>query len=93
VVPLTENISRFEVFPNPIQQYASLSIELSDELITDQLSLSIYSIDGQRLMHQTFNRPSKTITLSTMAINSGVYIVELQNAQFRSTQKLVITSI
>lgn len=59
------------VFPNPF------STQLTIHLVENEpITLSIYNLIGQELLHQTF---SETTTLITEQLPNGIYIYELRN--------------
>lgn len=75
----TEESTEVSVFPNPASDiiYLSQAVEM----------LSIYSIEGKLLA--SFQQPATSVNLPA-TLQSGVYVMHLQNKGKTTTQKLVV---
>ncbi len=62
------------VFPNPIGQGALLNIQLADNIVSDNIKVEIYNINGQLMQQQRGVAPLQTDDWA-----SGVYFVKIVN--------------
>jgi OmpA-OmpF porin, OOP family len=63
--------TNIKTYPNPFSE--TLTVAVNNHELTE---LSLYDIQGRRLMKQTF---AKTITLNTEGIEKGIYLYEVRN--------------
>ncbi|CAM1373289.1 zinc-dependent metalloprotease [Tenacibaculum xiamenense] len=84
-----QTFNKFNLFPNPSNGNFRLTFELKNE--TD-VSLELYDIRGRLIEKKNFNETSslfsKDITFNS--VNTGLYILQIQNGSYRTTKKLLI---
>ncbi len=83
----TENkmMPSFSVYPNPATDHINVKV-LNDT--TSGNTFVLYDISGQKIKEETFYGNHNTLNLSDLP--KGMYIVELQNDLFKSTQKVLV---
>jgi len=74
----------FTIYPNPSS--GKLFIELSDHY--ENNALSLFDLTGKTLLQSRFKGKHAMIDLSDFA--KGMYIIEIQNTNIKSIQKLLI---
>ena len=73
VRPITTNHSNM-VFPNPTST-GYITINMPKQYTT--LELSVHSITGQRLIHQTFNQPKERLSVDLSRFSTGIYLINM----------------
>jgi|GEM_PF-1291863 len=68
-----------KLYPNPA------TTELNIELTGDNSTVSIYTMDGKLLHHQTYNAGVSTINIATFA--HGIYVIKVQNGNNVQTSR------
>ena len=63
------------LYPNPVEQQLSISIEESTPLIS---AVQLYDIRGQNIYQQAFVAPKREWTLDMRAHRAGIYLLEVQ---------------
>jgi hypothetical protein len=81
--------SGFSIFPNPCGN--NFNITFSND-IQGETTLGIYDLTGRLLKSETLNisDPSNSYLMSTESINSGIYLIKIENNEHISTKKLNI---
>jgi hypothetical protein len=80
------NISNyFSVYPNPAND--RVSIELNGMQAPENIVISIYGIDGQKIFEQTLQHKNTEIDVSGLA--EGIYIIKLINNEITEVRKFV----
>lgn len=82
---IESEFNRFEVFPNPADDYFEFSLESQ----TEDLELNMYDVNGRVLMTKVFNS-QQVKRVNTQNLTTGIYFVEIKNGMQRSIKKLVI---
>ena len=85
-IPDSTNNS-YVVYPNPAIN--NISIERVDNL-TGDLKIEFYSIIGQRLMSETWNREDSIFKISINNFSSGVYFLKISNNSEIWTMKIIV---
>jgi len=87
---IAEKKHKFKIYPNPAREYITLDYK-SDDMI-DDITLSIYSLDGKMIYSQTKKINGKTIheSINIEQINKGYYILRLQSGAHVVTERLLI---
>ena len=80
-VPVDRPASSFQIFPNPIDEYVTISA--TDKL----LEVKIFSSLGQVVYHGYVD--SNTIKINTQTFSTGLYIVQIQTEQGSNIRKLM----
>ena len=80
-----DNASEYKVYPNPVA--GQLNIEAPTELGSYQIS--IRDIQGRQVYHSKENG-GQLIQISTSELNPGIYMIELTNEEFTSSQKVLV---
>ena len=82
-------IDNFKMYPNPATAQVTLLLDYpSNEL----MQLEIVNLSGQKVYGEQLNLHSgvNQKTINTSNLSSGVYLLNLVNSEFKTTQKLVI---
>jgi hypothetical protein len=81
---LQDSKKAFGLHPNPVADFARMSggAPISGSVV-------LYDIGGRRVLRQTVDRAA-SVRLDVRALPAGIYLLELQTAEGRTTQKLVI---
>jgi hypothetical protein len=80
------NMNSFSVFPNPATDI--INIEFSG--FEDGGSVSIFDMSGRKIIHQILEAESKTHSINTTFLSSGLYIIELQGVGEMKRTKISI---
>ena len=86
IVSLSKNTTTFSIYPNPVQNQATINIESKK---VSQAQWSIISLTGQVITTQqlVLNAGNNTVNINTSSLQKGVYILQLtQNNQVVSKQ-------
>lgn len=84
-----EKISISSVYPNPASAYASIDYHLSRD--TDKAKIVLCNVLGNVVGEYTLIRDAKTLHISTLELNSGVYFYTLSlDGKSLVTRKLII---
>lgn len=76
----------FNIYPNPVKDY--FNIEFSNSKgINEQISISVYNIQGQLLLQQTIKQAITEIDVTMLA--KGVYIVKVENSTSITFKKII----
>jgi len=71
--------------PNPTQN--QLFFSWSDNMISDQLELSIYDMNGKLVFNQIFaQKPSQ---LDVNQLNSGIYLLKIKSQDQILTRRII----
>eukprot|EP01012_Entosiphon_sulcatum_P016928 TRINITY_DN21793_c0_g1_i1.p1 TRINITY_DN21793_c0_g1~~TRINITY_DN21793_c0_g1_i1.p1 ORF type:complete len:800 (+),score=68.82 TRINITY_DN21793_c0_g1_i1:61-2460(+) len=86
----TAGINDLGVYPNPAKDKCKL--QFSGAYNAKEVTVTITSITGQKLMQETYNHDGGTFTkeLDVAKYTRGVYFVEVAADGIKSTQKLVL---
>jgi hypothetical protein len=85
-------IKNASIYPNPVASNASAQLKLSNKP-AGTYHLSVYNIEGARLIQQQFNHPGGS-SLQSIKLNNllpGIYIAELLGKDTHDNFKLVVT--
>ena len=82
--------SWFSMYPNPAKEYVDIAVSLNTPEI---LSLRIYDVQGRKMSEKNLGRISKNevIHLPLHDFSNGIYFLEMESNQIKSTQKLHIS--
>ena len=81
-VPFDESITEFNVFPNPAKDHIIIRIDTNAEL-------TIYNINGQKVLEQFILGKSKT-TIDVSLLVKGMYVGIINNESYHNNFKLII---
>ncbi len=81
------NKVNFSIFPNPVTEIVKLKFNKS---INDQISVSIYNIQGKLILNSKKTLQNNTIQLSTSSLKSGMYFLKVNDGVNEVTQKLIV---
>ena len=82
----TEEINLSTIYPNP--STGNITVEISNSISKADLNVKIYSINGKLIHTSNINQSSNEIDLTNL--ESGVYIVSINNQQRNEQHKLII---
>ena len=76
------------IFPNPADQYVDIQFE--DIPKGNQLFAEWKTIDGKRISQSSPMNIQKNMTITTLPVENGMYLLTLQNEYFLITKKVLI---
>jgi PKD repeat protein len=82
-----ENVEGFNVFPNPIQDLATVQIDLKENM---DLTMTITNLVGQEVVREnkTLNAGNNTFNLDMSSLPTGLYLLSLKSGSDVITYKL-----
>jgi hypothetical protein len=84
-----EKISISSVYPNPASAYASIDYQLIKD--SDNAKIILCNVLGNVVGEYELIRDAKTLHISTLELNSGIYFYTLSvNGKSLVTRKLII---
>jgi hypothetical protein len=86
---LAYNVNNIDVFPNPANSNATISVDLKEE---GRITVGIYNTVGQ-LLSSNFangNLGENKINMNVENLSSGIYMVKVQVGNSTSTKKLIV---
>ena len=81
------DLTALQLYPNPADQVLHVNW---NEPITTKGKLLIYSIEGKIVYTTSLYRGSTAVEIPVHELANGLYLLQLQNADHRSTKKLII---
>jgi len=83
------NISKINIYPNPVSSVGNIYINLEKPSI---YTISIYNLSGQQVYNSKYNgiRGENTIQFSVDGLNSGIYFVKVSDANNSEIKKIVV---
>lgn len=75
--------TKFTVYPNPVQQGATLFIDFKEEY--NEATLQVYNLQGQLIMEQPASNQ-----IVTKLLHQGVYVLKIQTKQQLFVQQLIV---
>jgi len=85
---IRQSDEKIELYPNPVNSYGHLHIRTSD--VGSDVNMSLSTLEGKLLYKNKLNNTSETISLQSLQLQPGIYLVRLQSATQTSTTKLVV---
>ena len=82
-----ENTS-INMFPNPMNTDGTLNIQLSNYDVNAPVNIDIYNISGQLMASRI--EITGEISLSSLDLRNGTYVVKIKNGSNDFTQKLIV---
>ena len=87
-INLTENnLNGINFFPNPANNFIEIS---SDKLLDNDCLVSIYNMLGEVILQQKYDNFDKKQIIDINHLVTGSYVIELQNKELKTQQKLII---
>ena len=80
-------LSGIECFPNPAKDYVQIT---TDEMLSGKSNIRLFNILGENIEHYEFENFGRSIDLDISYLNSGSYILELENKNQISRHKLIV---
>lgn len=85
----TFNESIIKTYPNPTST-GYITIEVPEQYTS--LEMSVHSITGQRIIHQTYDQPKERLSIDLSRFSTGVYIINMvANGEPLPAQKVIKT--
>jgi hypothetical protein len=78
----------FVLYPNPAE--SSVSLMLNRTSLSD-INYFIYEMSGKKIMEGTLDKNQTNTSINVGVLNAGLYLVQLTNNQWQSTQRLMIS--
>lgn len=76
----------FMVYPNPLKDYVTIDVsQLSDK----QIEISLYSAEGQLLIHEEHTTATGTITMDISSLSPGYFLLRLMGNSINKGFKLI----
>jgi len=83
------NESIIKTYPNPTST-GYITIDMPEQYTS--LEMSVHSITGQRIIHQTYNQPQERLSVDLSSFSTGVYIINMvANGDPLPAQKVIKT--
>jgi hypothetical protein len=79
------------VYPNPATHIVNIEWSVIN-VGSNETVISIHDMQGRLVMQQTVSPIATSEILDISDLNKGIYLVEIQNGEFRTTQKLQVTN-
>lgn len=76
--------TKFTIYPNPVQQGASVFIDSDNQY--EAATLQIYSIQGQLILEQEFSNKQ----IATQSLQQGLYLLKIKTEKELFVQQLVV---
>lgn len=86
----TPGMLEFDVFPNPTQNYAKLSVNVGDEL--SNVNMRVIDINGRVIEERNFNSVEgiQQFDLNFSGYSNGIYNINVTSNNISSVKKLVV---
>ncbi|MGB3074573.1 MAG: T9SS type A sorting domain-containing protein, partial [Chitinophagales bacterium] len=84
------NISNMMLFPNPVQDAATIRISLAK---SSTVEIKVYNLKGELMLdlkEKNFNAGENTISINTSKLNSGTYLVNATSGNASFNQKMIV---
>lgn len=82
------DLDAFSVYPNPVSNNTELTITFKD-LLSNNAVVTLFDITG-KVVNKTEIGTGLEAKVTISAISKGIYFMKISNANFSSTQKLII---
>ena len=79
------NNSVFKIYPNPFEESINLSWDNTDR--SNQLNVSVYSIDGKKVFDNTFKQKPETLNLAKLS--TGMYFIKIKSANQTFVKRII----
>ncbi len=87
-----KNPSRLQVFPNPVNgKDKFISIQI-DDLIVDNLSVTLSDFKGRLILDRNIRLSGKRFQLDIGSLSAGIYLLNVKTGKFMTTEKIVISN-
>ena len=77
------------IYPNPATDQVTVDWEITSA--DNNRTVTIYDINGRVVLKEAANADVFTQSINVSSLEAGMYMVEVQNGEFKSTQKLHIS--
>jgi hypothetical protein len=84
-VPAIDNLATVQIFPNPASNYLTIALGINNK----KVEVTITDITG-KIIYTTIATDTQKIAVNTNDFAKGIYVVQIQTADFMMTKKLVI---
>ena len=79
-----------QVFPNPVEDNGSLTVNLSPEISNKELRINMYNMNGQLVYSQNFGKTASSTLSVPINQTSGTYILEIKLGNESEKVKIVV---
>lgn len=79
-----------QVFPNPVEDNGSLTVNLSPEISNKELRINMYNMNGQLVYSQNFGKTASSTLSVPINQTSGTYILEIKHGNESEKVKIVV---
>lgn len=87
---IEDSISSYgiKVYPNPAKD--KLYVDLPSSKASDSFDIRMFDLIGKLIFETQTNEKITRISLDTLSVGRGIYILEISNSEIRFTQKVVV---
>lgn len=82
-----KNAPKFSIFTNPSAEFIAIQVQ---DLVTNDLNISLISLNGQELAKTQINKGQTASFLPTHTLYNGIYLVKISDGQNEIVQKIEI---
>ena len=83
---IAENsLNNFKVYPNPAED--KLNLFWSATNLSNEMSVQVYSLNGKRLLSQSYNEKPSELNVSQLA--SGVYLLKVNSGDQSAVRRII----
>ena len=75
--PIPESLFKSVVYPNPVNSLLNINLTTSEE---SKFKISLYEITGRFIKQSSVNTKNSSITINVTDLSSGMYILQISNA-------------
>ena len=83
------SVTNLHIYPNPAQDLVEISFNAAKNAIANEKKIKIYNSFGQIVFEKQHQKENR-FTIDVRNFSNGIYIVSLADANFISTQKMII---
>lgn len=87
---VTELAPELLVYPNPSQGKIIVNLEERGVSITEPVQLSVFDLNGEQLLTQTWEQPTQQMKLNLSGLAKGIYFLQAQTSSWQQHQKVII---
>ncbi len=77
------------IYPNPVNRGEELVIAFPNTSL-DANYIAIYTMDGKKVMHKSYNANSTQIRVNVSELHTGVYFLQISNGTTHHTRKIIV---
>lgn len=83
----SKDMSKISIFPNPTAEFVVIQVR---DLVTSDLEVKLYSLDGKELAKTEINKGQTASFLDVQTLYNGIYLVKISDGKDEIMQKVEI---